>query len=239
MTMNEILRITDLSKQFGKQGMKTTALDHLSFSMEAQSFTSIIGRSGSGKTTLLNIIGGLEPPTSGEVLVNGINPYNLRDRDRAKFRRKNIGYIFQFFNLLPEITAYENICLPSYLDSHSPDTYLLDQIIDRLNLQRLLSRYPAELSGGEQQRVAIARALSCTPNIILADEPTGNLDKRSSYELLNLLQYSCRLFQQTLLLVTHDLEIARSADRMITLEDGHIISDLSGGFYEKETASFK
>lgn len=237
--MNEILKITDLTKQFGESDKRTTALDHLSFSVESQSFTSVIGRSGSGKTTLLNTIGGLETPTSGEILVNGVNPYQLKDHDRARFRRRNIGYIFQFFNLLPEITAYENICLPSYLDSHNPDMSFLDQVIDKLNIKPLLSKFPAELSGGEQQRVAIARALSCTPTIILADEPTGNLDKRSGYELLDLLQFSCRLFQQTLLLVTHDLEIARLADRIMTLEDGHIISDLSGGPYEKENTFLK
>lgn len=231
--MDKILRITNLSKTFGENGSRVNALNDLSFSIKSQSFTSIIGRSGSGKTTLLNIIGGLEPPTFGEIRIGDINPYKLKDNDRSKFRRRHIGYIFQFFNLLPELTVYENIYLPSYLDHHYPDKYFLNQVLNKLSLESMLHKYPAELSGGEQQRVAIARALSCKPEIILADEPTGNLDKRSGYELMDLLHFSCRLFKQTILLVTHDLEIARSADRIITLEDGHIISDISGNAYEK------
>ncbi|SHJ60995.1 ABC transporter ATP-binding protein [Parasporobacterium paucivorans] len=231
--MNEILKISNLSKTFGERGPKVNALNDLNLVIKSQSFTSIIGRSGSGKTTLLNIIGGLEPPTSGEIKIGDINPYKLNDNDRSKFRRRHIGYIFQFFNLLPELTVYENICLPSYLDHRYPDKCFIKKVLDKLALESMIHKYPAELSGGEQQRVAVARALSCKPEIILADEPTGNLDKRSGYELMDLLHYSCRMFNQTILLVTHDLEIARTADRIVTLEDGRIISDISGDAHEE------
>ena len=229
--MGEILRVSNISKTFGENNSKVNALTDLSFSITSQTFASIIGRSGSGKTTLLNMIGGLEAPTSGEIQINNMNPYQLNDDKRSEFRRRNIGYVFQFFNLLPELTAYDNICLPSYLDHHYPDKTFLKQVTNQLSLDSLLDKFPGELSGGEQQRVAVARALSCMPKIILADEPTGNLDKKSGNELMDLLHFSCRLFKQTILLVTHDLEIARSADRIITLEDGRILSDLSGEFY--------
>lgn len=231
--MNEIVKVVELCKIYGESNTKVTALDCLNLEMKAESFTAIIGRSGSGKTTLLNILGGLEEPTSGEIEIGGVNPYQLRDKERAEFRRRKIGYIFQFFNLLPELTVYENICMPSYLDHRYPDKTFLQQIIEKLGLTNMLDKYPGELSGGEQQRVAVARALSCKPEIILADEPTGNLDKKTGDELMDLLLFSCRLFKQTILLVTHDLEIARMADRMITLEDGHVISDICGGRYDE------
>ncbi len=169
----------------------------------------------------------------GEIEIGGVSPYHLRDKERAEFRRRKIGYIFQFFNLLPELTVYENICMPLYLDHRHPDKTFLRQIIEKLGLKKLLDKYPGELSGGEQQRVAVARALSSKPEIILADEPTGNLDKKTGDELMDLLLFSCRLFKQTILLVTHDLEIARMADRMITLEDGRVISDICGDSYEE------
>lgn len=230
--MNEIVKVSNIYKTYGASNAKVTALDYLNLEMKRESFTAIIGRSGSGKTTLLNILGGLEEPTSGEITVGGVNPYELKDKERAQFRRRKVGYIFQFFNLLPELTAYENICMPSYLDRRYPDKVFLQELVEKLGLVKLLDKYPGELSGGEQQRVAVARALSCKPEIILADEPTGNLDKKSGEELMDLLLSSCRLFKQTLLLVTHDLEIARMADRMITLEDGRVISDICGGYYE-------
>lgn len=230
--MNEIVKITNLSKSYGEQNAKVDALVDLNLTIEAESFNAVIGRSGSGKTTLLNIIGGLEKPTKGTVELGGVNPYMLKDSKRAELRRKQIGYVFQFFNLLPELTAYENICLSSYLDHRHPDSVFLNTIIEKLELTELLEKYPAQLSGGQQQRVAVARALSCRPQIILADEPTGNLDKKSGEELMKLLRASCRMFRQTLLLVTHDLDIAREADRIITLEDGRIASDVRGNAYE-------
>lgn len=231
--MNEIVKITNLSKSYGEQNAKVDALVDLNLTIEAESFNAVIGRSGSGKTTLLNIIGGLEKPTKGTVELGGVNPYMLRDSKRAELRRKQIGYVFQFFNLLPELTAYENICLSSYLDHRHPDSVFLNTIIEKLELAELLEKYPAQLSGGQQQRVAVARALSCRPQIILADEPTGNLDKKSGEELMKLLRMSCRMFRQTLLLVTHDLDIAREAERVITLEDGRIVSDVRGNVYEE------
>lgn len=223
--MNEILRITDLNMIYGKQEPKVHALKNINLSIPKNSFTSIVGRSGSGKTTLLNIIGGLEPPTSGSILINEQNLYQMRDGARTEFRRRQIGYVFQFFNLIPELTVYENICLPSYLDHHDPDFSYIEQIIEKLGLESKKNVYAAKLSGGEQQRVAVARALSCKPAILLADEPTGNLDKRNGTELQNLLHFSHQYFKQTILLVTHDLDVARSAQRIITLEDGQICSD--------------
>lgn len=231
--MNELIHISNVSKIYGEQAFRTVALDNISLSVASQSFTVITGRSGSGKTTLLNTIGGLEPPTLGEITVNGQNPYRLDDSRQSAFRRQQIGHIFQFFNLLPELTVYENICVPSCISRRAPDEFFLKQITDQLGLTDILEKYPAELSGGQQQLVAAARALSTSPGIILADEPTGNLDKRSGEELVDLLCFSCRLFGQTLILATHDLETARLADRILTLEDGHILSDISGGAYDK------
>ncbi len=230
--MNECVKVSNVYKIYGESSTKVTALDNMNLEIMAESFTAIIGRSGSGKTTLLNMLGGLEEPTSGSILVGDVNPYVLKDKERAQFRRRKVGYIFQFFNLLPELTVYENICIPSYLDRQYPDKSFLEQLIEKLGLTKLLHKYPGELSGGEQQRVAVARALSCKPEIILADEPTGNLDKKTGEELMDLLLLSCRLFKQTILLVTHDLEIARMADRIITLEDGRVISDICGESYE-------
>lgn len=227
--MDDILLISSLSKVFGQIEPKVYALNDLSLSIQSKSFTAIVGRSGSGKTTLLNIIGGLDTPSSGEVRIQGTNLYQLKDTARTVFRRRHIGYVFQFFNLIPELTAYENICLPSYLDHHDPDFSFINQIIQALGLESKMHKYPAELSGGEQQRIAVARALSCKPDILLADEPTGNLDKQSGDELMELLRFSNCFFEQTTVLVTHDLDIARTAERIITLEDGRILSDVCGG----------
>lgn len=227
--MNDtILSVSELTKAYGHQTSKTYALSNVSFSVSEGSFTAIIGRSGSGKSTLLNTIGGLEAPSGGNVIVKGQDLYAMPDSARTAFRRRNIGYVFQFFNLIPELTVYENICLPSYLDRKRPDRNFTDQVMEKLGLISMQEKYPAELSGGEQQRTAVARALAHKPAILLADEPTGNLDRRNGDELMALLHFSHRFFRQTILLVTHDLEIARSAERIITLEDGHILSDVGG-----------
>ncbi|MDO4556935.1 MAG: ABC transporter ATP-binding protein [Lachnospiraceae bacterium] len=224
-TSNDILKITNLSKIYGELEPRTQALKNLNLTIKAQSFTSIIGKSGSGKSTLLDIIGGLNRPTSGEVQLCGQNLFQMKDHVRTAFRRKHIGYVFQFFNLVPELTVYENICLPSYLDHHAPDYDFIFQIMEKLGLESKKECFAATLSGGEQQRTAVARALSIKPAILLADEPTGNLDRKSGEELCDLLHFSHQYFKQTILLVTHDLDLARTAERIITLEDGTIISD--------------
>ena len=227
--MSDILTAVNLCKVYGQREPKVHALTDVDLTIQKDSFTAIVGRSGSGKTTLLNILGGLDAPTSGVVQFGNTDIYSLTDSARAAFRRKHIGYVFQFFNLIPELTVYDNICLPSYLDHADPDACFLDEIMDKLGLISKKGKYPAELSGGEQQRVAVARALSRKPDIILADEPTGNLDRKTGDELMQVLLLSQRYFNQTILLVTHDLELAHTAQRIITLEDGRICSDLHGG----------
>lgn len=227
--MSDILTATNLCKVYGQREPKVHALTDVDLTIQKDSFTAIVGRSGSGKTTLLNILGGLEAPTSGVVQFGNSDIYSLTDSARAAFRRKHIGYVFQFFNLIPELTVYDNICLPSYLDYADPDASFLEEIMDKLGLISKMGKYPAELSGGEQQRVAVARALSRKPDIILADEPTGNLDRKTGDELMQVLLLSQRYFNQTILLVTHNLELAHTAQRIITLEDGRICSDLHGG----------
>lgn len=227
--MREILRAKAICKTYGQREPQVHALTNINLSIQSGSFVAIVGRSGSGKTTLLNTLGSLEPPTSGTLFYGDTDIYSMKDSARAEFRRKHIGYIFQFFNLIPELTAYENICLPAYLDGRDPEKVFIDEVISKLGLAGKKDKYPAELSGGEQQRVAVARALSCKPDIILADEPTGNLDRKTGDELMQILLLSQRYFNQTILLVTHDLELAHTADRIITIEDGKITSDLRGG----------
>ena len=226
--MSAVLTISNLSKKFGQRSLAFYALRNVNLEIEKGSFTAIVGRSGSGKTTLLNIIGGLEVPTEGTVVIENQDLYGMKDAARAAFRRKHIGYVFQFFNLIPEFTVQENIALPAYLDHRAPDKDYIQKITNQLGLQDKLDKYPAELSGGEQQRTAVARALSTKPDIILADEPTGNLDRKTGEELIELLNFSHQFFQQTILLVTHDLDIARTAQRVITLDDGQISADYGG-----------
>ncbi len=226
--MSAVLTISNLSKKYGQRSLAFYALHDVNLEIEQGSFTAIVGRSGSGKTTLLNIIGGLEVPTEGRVEIQNQDLYALKDAARAAFRRQHIGYIFQFFNLLSELTVQENIYLPAYLDHQSPNKHFIRKITRQLGLQDKLDKYPAELSGGEQQRTAVARALSTKPDIILADEPTGNLDRKSGDELMELLNFSHQFFEQTILMVTHDLDIARTAQRVITLEDGKIVADFRG-----------
>lgn len=226
--MNKILKVSNVSKTFGENGTKIFALNDISFSIEARALTAIVGRSGSGKTTLLNVIGGLERPNQGTVKIGDIDIYQLKDRENAKLRREKIGYIFQFLNLIPELTGYDNICIPSILNHKNPDKEFIEELIVTLGIKDVINKYPAQLSGGEQQRIAVARALSCKPDIILADEPTGSLDKRSGNQLLELLRFSCKEYEQAMLLVTHDLEIAKATNRIISIEDGKLISDIKG-----------
>lgn len=224
----EILRAEALKKTYGQGAAATHALCGVSFSVEQGSFTAIVGRSGSGKTTLLNLLGGLDTPTAGQVYCRGQSLFDLPPRRRDAFRRRHIGYVFQFFNLIPEFTALENIRLPAYLDNRTPDEELVAEILDKLELTDKAGRYPAELSGGEQQRVAVARALAQKPDLLLAYEPTGNLDQKSGRRLMELLHFSHRYFHQTILLVTHDLELVRETERMLVLSDGHLVSDWKG-----------
>ncbi len=225
---NAIIRLENIKKRYGYGDTAVQALDGIHLCLEPESFTAVVGKSGSGKTTLLNITGGLEEPTEGTVVIKDQNLFRLSDKQRTIFRRRHIGYVFQFFNLIPEMTVYENICLPVYLDHNIPDSTFIGTILERLHLTSKKDRYAAELSGGEQQRTAVARALASKPFLLIADEPTGNLDRKSSEEFMDLLQFSHRYFNQTILMATHDLDLARMAERIITLEDGKILSDTDG-----------
>lgn len=220
--MNGILKATDLKKYYGTEPNITKALDGVSLEVEQGEFVSIIGTSGSGKSTLLNMLGGLDVPTSGSVVIRGKEIGAMKDEQLCIFRRRNIGFIFQDYNLVPILNAYQNIILPIELDGNQVDQEHLDKIIHFLHLEEKLSNLPGSLSGGQQQRVAIARALASKPAIILADEPTGNLDSKTSQDVLNLLKVTCRQFHQTLVMITHNPEIALLADRMIRIEDGKI-----------------
>ncbi|WFR57727.1 ABC transporter ATP-binding protein [Anaerocolumna sp. AGMB13025] len=223
-----ILKIENIVKTYGKGSGLMKALNGVDLAIEKGSFTTIIGRSGSGKSTLLNIAGGLTAPDSGRVLLEETDLYSLKDRELSKLRRKKIGIVFQAFNLIPEFTVLENICLPSYLDQSKPNMKFIDEILDFIELSGMKDKYPYELSGGEQQRTALARALSTKPEVLLADEPTGNLDLKSGEQVLDAIRYCYRIFNQTTLLVTHNLEIAQQSKRVITLQDGSIVCDSAG-----------
>ena len=217
-----ILETINLKKYFGKEPNITKALDGISLSIGEGEFVAIIGTSGSGKSTLLNMMGGLDKPTSGKVLVDGSDLSTLKDEDLTIFRRKNIGFIFQNYNLVPVLNVYENIVLPVELDGKAVDSNFMDEVIEMLGLKNKLQNMPNNLSGGQQQRVAIARALVTKPKIILADEPTGNLDSKTSNDFLELLKLSSRKFHQTIVMITHDMDISKLADRTIRIEDGKI-----------------
>lgn len=223
-----ILKMEQVGKTFGRGAGLVTALEGIDLSLEKGSFTTIIGRSGSGKSTLLNIAGGLVAPEKGRVLLDGINLYELRDKELSRLRRKKVGIVFQAFHLIPEFTVLENICLPSYLDQSKPNMKFIDEILELIELSDKKNKYPYELSGGEQQRTALARALSTKPELLLADEPTGNLDLKSGEQVMDAIRYCYRIFNQTTLLVTHNLEIAQQSKRVITLQDGMIVSDSVG-----------
>lgn len=215
-----ILESDNLCKTYGSGENEVKALDHVSIHIEDGDFISIIGTSGSGKSTLLNMLGGLDRPTSGTVTVAGKNIFSMSDEELTIFRRRNIGFVFQDYNLVPILNVYENIVLPLELDGSEPDQKYVDSIIHSLGLEKKLTAMPNQLSGGQQQRVAIARALASKPAIILADEPTGNLDSKTSMDVLSLLKVTIREFQQTVVMITHNEEIALMADGMIRIEDG-------------------
>ncbi len=221
----EILRCENLTKIYGTENTEIRALDNVSFSVEKGEFVSIVGPSGSGKSTLLHILGGVDRPTSGKVFINGTNIHGLSEDKLAIFRRRQIGLIYQFYNLLPVLNVDENIALPHLLDGRKLDKQRLDDIVERMGLADRRNNLPSQLSGGQQQRVSIGRALFNHPTIILADEPTGNLDRHTGAEIIHLLRESNRSQKQTLLLITHDESIALQADRMLYIEDGKITRD--------------
>ena len=223
-----ILTAEKLCKIYGTGESEVKALDNVSVNIEDGEFVSIIGTSGSGKSTLLNMLGGLDRPTSGNVEVSGKKIFKMNDEELTIFRRRNIGFVFQNYNLVPVLNVYENIVLPIELDGSEIDKNYVDTIIKTLGLDKKLKAMPNQLSGGQQQRAAIARALIYRPALLLADEPTGNLDQKNSKEIIDMLKLSNRNLNQTILLITHDEKIALEADRIITLEDGKIISDRRG-----------
>lgn len=221
----EILRIDHLSKIYGKGESAVKALDDVSFSVQKGEFVAIIGPSGSGKSTLMHMLGGVDRPTSGKVFVDHTDIYNLNETQLAIFRRRQIGLIYQFYNLIPVLTVEENITLPLLLDEHKVDKKHLDDIVTTLHLQNRLNHLPNQLSGGQQQRVSIGRAIVSNPAIMLADEPTGNLDSKNSGEIIDLFKMFNRTYNQTLIIITHDEGIALQADRVIAIEDGRIAKD--------------
>ena len=221
----EILRVEHLCKTYGSGNTQVDALKDLSFSVEKGEFVAIIGPSGSGKSTLLHILGGVDTPTSGKVIIDGTPIYELNETKLAIFRRRQIGLIYQFYNLLPVLDVKENITLPLLLDGQKPDEKYLAELVKNLGLEERLNHLPNQLSGGQQQRVSIGRALINHPAIVLADEPTGNLDSRNSMEILELLKASNVKYHQTLVIITHDERIALQADRIISIEDGQIADD--------------
>lgn len=218
-----ILETTKLKKYYGKEPNITKALDGVSLTVEKGEFVAIVGTSGSGKSTLLNMIGGLDNPTSGKVVVNGSDISKLSDEQLTIFRRRNIGFVFQNYNLVPVLNIYENIVLPAELDGNHVDKKFLKEVVRLLDLEDKLHNMPSELSGGQQQRVAIARALITKPMLVLADEPTGNLDSKTSSDVLGLLKFTSEKLHQTLIMITHNNEIAQLADRIVRIEDGRIV----------------
>ena len=221
----KILEVENLVKTYGKGENKVHAVDHVSFSVEEGEFVAIVGASGSGKSPLLHLLGGVDRPTSGKVLINSEDIYKLSDDALAIFRRRQVGIIYQFYNLIPILNVVENITLPCDLDGKRVDKKHLKNLLDTLGLNERKTHLPNQLSGGQQQRVSIGRALINDPAIILADEPTGNLDSKSGEEILTLMKLSNQKYHQTIIMITHDLEIASQADRVITFEDGKIIKD--------------
>ena len=219
----EILRVENLSKVYGKDGNKVVALDNVNIEIEKGEFVAIVGASGSGKSTLLHQVGGVDRPTSGKVIIDNEDIYKLKEEKLAIFRRRKIGFVFQSFNLIPVLSVEENIKMPALLDHQKVDKEYFKDLVKTLGISDRLSHLPSELSGGQQQRVAIARALINKPAIILADEPTGNLDSETSKEIMEMLKLSVRKYNQTAIVITHDLSIAENADRVIKIKDGKVI----------------
>lgn len=221
----EILKIENLCKTYGKNEAKVDALKNINLSINKGEFVAIVGPSGSGKSTLLHLIGGVDKPSEGTVYINDVDIYNLKEKDLSIFRRRNVGLIYQFYNLIPVLSVKENILLPAELDNRKIDQEYLDDLLKTLGLKERENHLPNELSGGQQQRTSIGRALVNRPAIVLADEPTGNLDSKNSKEVIELLKLSVNKYKQTLVMITHDPNIALQADRVITIEDGMIKSD--------------
>lgn len=224
--MTTILETKDLCKYYGSGATEVRALDGVNMSVESGEFVAIVGTSGSGKSTLLHMLGGLDRPTSGSVTVDGQKIFDLSDEALTIFRRRKIGFVFQAYNLVPVLSVYENIVLPLQLDGRSVDTAFLDDVVQALGLGEKLSSLPNQLSGGQQQRVAIARALAAKPAIILADEPTGNLDSKTSQDVLGLIKVTSQKYAQTTVMITHNEEIAQMADRIVRIEDGRIVGNV-------------
>ena len=225
MLFLEILKTIDLCKNYGTGDAKVEALKNVNISINQGEFVAVVGASGSGKSTLLHLLGGVDKPTSGKVIVDGQDVYSLKEKELAVFRRRKVGFIFQFYNLIPVLTAEENITLPLLLDNKKVDKKYFEEVINILGLKDRISHLPSELSGGQQQRVSIGRAIIYKPAIILADEPTGNLDSKNSKEIVELLKFSVKKYHQTLIIITHDLNIAAQADRVLSIEDGVIVRD--------------
>ena len=223
-----LLETRNLRKIYGSGDTEVRALDGVNLSVDSGEFVAIVGTSGSGKSTLLHMLGGLDRPTSGSVIVDGKDIFSLKDEALTIFRRRKIGFVFQSYNLVPVLNARENIVLPIQLDGRQVDEDFLDKIVNTLGLEKKLGSLPSQLSGGQQQRVAIARALAAAPAIILADEPTGNLDSRTSQDVLSLLKVTSQKFSQTMVMITHNEEIAQMADRIIRIEDGKIQNPRTG-----------
>lgn len=225
MEKMEILRVENLTKIYGKDSTKVVALDHVSFSVEKGEFVAIVGASGSGKSTLLHLLGGVDRPTEGKVFLDGKDIYSFNDEQLAIFRRRQVGLIYQFYNLIPILNVEENILLPMSLDRRDVSPEQMDEMLKVLGLTARRKHLPNALSGGQQQRTSIGRALITNPAIILADEPTGNLDSKASDEIVALLRKSNKEYKQTIVMITHDLEIAKYADRVLRMEDGKIVGE--------------
>lgn len=221
----EILRVENLSKTYGKGNTLVKALDDISFKVDKGEFVAVVGASGSGKSTLLHLLGGVDKPTKGKIIIDNEDVYSLNETNLAIFRRRQVGLIYQFYNLIPILNVIENITLPIQLDGKTPDKKYLDELIDTLNLKNRVKHLPNELSGGQQQRVSIGRALMNRPALLLADEPTGNLDSKSSKDIVELLKLSNKKYKQTIIMITHDHNLALNANRIITIDDGKIVSD--------------
>lgn len=220
------LKATNLFKYYGKGDNLVKAVDDVSISMEENEFMTIVGSSGSGKTTLLHLLGGLDYPDKGEVLIEGRNLYQMKDEERTIFRRRKIGFIFQNYNLVPTLSVYKNIILPFKLDNKQPDEVFVKEVVGELGIESKMEMLPGNLSGGQQQRVAIARAIITNPAIILADEPTGNLDSKNSLQVIELLKKTSKDFKQSIIMITHNNEIAKHSDRIIEMEDGKVLGDI-------------